>query len=80
MKTVSLRTLLREPAKIKRLTRAGTTVSVTDNGRPLWLIQPVVTEEDNLRRRREMEEDLAAMLREPVSSISVSKLVIESRR
>ena len=35
MKTISLRTLVREPLKVKRMTRAGQSVQVTDNGEPL---------------------------------------------
>jgi len=32
MKTIPLRNLLREPVKVKRLTRSGQSVQVTDNG------------------------------------------------
>ncbi len=38
MKTISLRTLVREPLKVKRMTRTGKPVQVTDNGKPLWMI------------------------------------------
>ena len=41
MKTITLRTLVREPLKAKLLTRAGNSITVTDNGDPLWIIQPV---------------------------------------
>jgi hypothetical protein len=34
------RTLVREPLKVKRMTRTGKPVQVTDNGEPLWIIQP----------------------------------------
>jgi hypothetical protein len=40
MKTLPLRDLLRQPAKVKRLTAAGHPVRVTDRGKPLWVIQP----------------------------------------
>ena len=81
MKTISLRTLLREPLKVKRLTRAGKPVQVTDRGRPLWILQPANgTAADEERRRREIEEELAAVLREPMSKIPLSKIVLESRR
>jgi len=39
MKTIPLRQLLRQPLKVKRWTRAGQSVQVTDNGRPLWVIR-----------------------------------------
>ena len=80
MKTVTLRTLVREPIKVKRWTRAGSSVQVTDNGKPLWVIQPAQTAADEDRRRQEIEEELAEVLRGPRSKISLSKIVLESRR
>jgi hypothetical protein len=80
MKTITLRTLVREPLKVKRITRAGQSVQVTDNGKPLWIIQPALTSVDAKRRRREIEEELAAVLREPRSQRSLSQIVLESRR
>ena len=80
MKTVTLRTLVREPLKVKRMTRAGRSVQVTDNGKPLWVIQPACTVEDEERRIREIDEVLDEVLRSPRSKISLSKIVLESRR
>jgi len=40
MKTLPLRELLRQPAKVKKLTAAGHPVRITDRDRNLWLIQP----------------------------------------
>jgi hypothetical protein len=81
MKTVTLRTLVREPLKVKRMTRAGRSVQVTDNGAPLWIIQPVGgTEADEDLRRREIEVELAAMLRRPKSKLPLSRIILESRR
>jgi antitoxin (DNA-binding transcriptional repressor) of toxin-antitoxin stability system len=80
MKTISLRTLVREPLKVKRMTRTGKPVQVTDNGRPLWVIQPAVAQDDEERRRREIDELLDEVLRSPRSKISLSKIVLESRR
>jgi hypothetical protein len=81
MKTISLRTLVREPLKVKRMTRAGNSVQVTDNGHPLWIIQPANgTDADEERRRQEIEEELADVLRGPRSKIPLSKIVLESRR
>jgi hypothetical protein len=39
MKSLPLRELLRQPARVKKLTAAGHEVRVTDRGRPLWVIQ-----------------------------------------
>ena len=81
MKTISLRTLVREPLKVKRMTRTGKPVQVTDNGEPLWIIQPANgTEDDKERRRREIDELLDEVLRSPRSKIPLSKIVLESRR
>jgi hypothetical protein len=81
MKTISLRTLVREPLKVKRITRAGQAVQVTDNGQPLWILQPAHgTQADEKRRQREIEEELAEVLRGPRSKIPLSKIVLESRR
>lgn len=86
MKSITLRTLVREPLKVKRLTRAGKSVHVTDNGRPLWVIQPAAPEEsvrsraEEEQRRREIEDALADVLRKPHSKIPLSKIVLESRR
>lgn len=81
MKTISLRTLVREPLKVKRITRTGKSVQVTDNGHPLWVIQPANgTEADEEQRRREIEELFAEVRRGPRSKIPLSKIVLESRR
>jgi hypothetical protein len=80
MKTITLRTLVREPLKVKRITRTGKPVKVTDNGEPLWIIQPAVTAADEERRRREIEEELSEVLRGPRSKIPLSKIVLASRR
>jgi len=80
MKTISLRTLVREPLKVKRMTRAGKAVQVTDNGRPLWILQPAITQDDEEQRRRDIEELFDEVRRGPRSKIPLSKIVLESRR
>jgi hypothetical protein len=81
VKTISLRTLVREPLKVKRMTRTGKSVQVTDNGHPLWIIQPASgTEADEEQRRREIEELFAEVRRGPRSKIPLSQIVLESRR
>ena len=81
MKTISLRTLVREPLKVKRMTRAGKAVQVTDNGHPLWIVQPADgTDADEAERRRAIDEILDEVLREKPASSSLSRIVLESRR
>ncbi len=79
MKSIPLRSLLREPIKVKRLTRAGQSVQVTDNGKPLWIIRPVPQEEDP-DRARAIDELLDEALRAPRSPVSAAALLEESRR
>jgi len=80
MKTISLRTLVREPIKVKRITRSGETVQVTDGGQPLWVIHPAALGEDSTQRRLEIEQELAQVLKEPKSTLPLSKIILESRR
>jgi hypothetical protein len=80
MRTIPLRQLLREPVKVKRWTRAGQSVQVTDNRKPLWVIQPAASQENEAERARAIDELLDEVLREPRSKISLSKILEESRR
>ena len=81
MNTISLRTLVREPLKVKRMTRTGQPVRVTDNGRPLWILHPAAgTNEDEAKRRSAIDEILDEVLREKPSTISAAKLLDQSRR
>ena len=81
MKSIPLRVLLREPTKVKCMTRGGNSVRVTDNGEPLWIIRPANgTEADEADRRRAIDEILDEVLREKPSKISLSKIVLASRR
>jgi hypothetical protein len=80
MKTVTLRTLVREPAKVKKLTNAGFSVQVTDNGVPLWIIQGINDPAAEAERIRATDEALDEVLRGRVSKISLAKIIDESRR
>jgi hypothetical protein len=80
VKTISLRTLVREPLKVKRMTRTGKPVQVTDNGKPLWILQPANGADDEAERRRVTDEILDEVLRERPSQISAVRLLEESRR
>ncbi len=81
MKTISLRTLVREPLKVKRMTRTGKPVQVTDNGEPLWILQSANdTEADEAERRRAIDEIFEEVLHERPSKISAARLLEESRR
>ena len=80
MKSITLRTLVREPLKVKRMTRAGQSVQVTDRGEPLWIVQPVVNGHDEEERLRATNEILDEVLRERPSKISAARLLLESRR
>jgi antitoxin (DNA-binding transcriptional repressor) of toxin-antitoxin stability system len=87
MTTLPLRDLLRQPSKVKRLTRAGHVVRITDHGVPLWDLQPVSLPKEgqsDAELRRAAEEIFAELLAEkPLpthpGSIPISELVIKSR-
>ncbi len=81
VKTISLRTLVREPLKVKRMTSTGKPVQITDDGEPLWILQPANgTDADELERRRAIDQIFDELLREPPSKISAARLLEESRR
>ncbi len=80
MKSIPLRSLLREPVKVKRLTRSGQSVQVTDNGKPLWVIQPAAQVEEDAERARAIDELLDEALRAPRSNISLSEILDKERR
>lgn len=78
MKTLPLRTLLRDPLKVKRITKGGASVRITDNGKRLWLLQPDV--EEKVDDDRGLDEFLEESRRMKISSISAVKIIEESRR
>jgi antitoxin (DNA-binding transcriptional repressor) of toxin-antitoxin stability system len=80
MKTIPLRQLLREPLKVKKIIRTGQSVQITDNGEPLWILQPATSNTQNLERDRAIDELLDEVLREPISTLSLSKIIKDSRR
>ena len=80
MTTISLRTLVREPRKVKRMTRTGKPVQVTDNGKPLWILQPANSPDGEAERLRITDEILDEVLRGRPSKISAARLLEESRR
>jgi hypothetical protein len=80
MKTITLRTLMREPLTVKRWTRTGKSVQVTDNGEPLWILQAANTAPEEDERRRATLEILDEVLQETPSKISAARLLEDSRR
>ena len=80
MKTITLRTLVREPLKVKGWTRRGAKVQVTDSGQPLWVIQAAEETADDPSRRQAVDEMLAEVLRERKSAVSLSRIIKDSRR
>ncbi len=81
MRTISLRTLVRDPRSVKRMTRTGRPVQVTDNGEPLWTLYPVESlATDDAERRRAIEEIFQEVIQERPSRVSAALLLEESRR
>ena len=75
MKTITLRTLMREPRKVKAMTQRGEKVQVTDKGKPLWMIQRAEEEIDEEERIRAIDEILDEVLKEKPGKISMSKIL-----
>jgi hypothetical protein len=81
MITVTLRSLLREPNKVKRIIRVGHSVRVTEHGRPLWLIKPVPTSDNFTESRRgEIDAILDEVLSKRPLSTTLSAILEKSRR
>ncbi len=82
MKTLPLRDLLRQPARVKKLIAAGHEVRVTNRGKPLWIIQP---DRPAGTRAAADDDDDDIFWRELLGSPrsgwpSACRLLIESRR
>src|SRR6266496_2252346 len=80
VKTIPLRRLLREPIRVKRWTRIGQKVLVTDQGKPLWLIQPAPSVEHEEARARAIDEILDERPRPRSGHITLSQILEQSRR
>ena len=80
MKSLPLRQLVREPLKVKRLTKAGHAVQITDNGKPLWIVTPALSEVDENERARAIDAVLEEVLSARPPVVSAAKLLEESRR
>ena len=65
---------------MKRITGAGRSVQITDNGRPLWIVQPAIASPNDPERAMAIDALLDEVLLEPVSTVSLSKLVKHGRR
>jgi hypothetical protein len=63
------------------MTGTGKPVRVTDNGQPLWILQPANGSDlDEAQRRRDIEAIFEEVLKEKPSKISLSKILDDSRR
>jgi hypothetical protein len=80
MKSIPLRQFLREPITVKKITRGGQSVRITDHGQPLWILQPALAKGGNPERAGAIDELLDEVLRGPVCSPSLSKIVKDARR
>lgn len=85
MKSLPLRELMRHPSTVKKLTASGQSVRITDNGKPLWVVQPdreagEADEAKEKARQDWMDEYFKELLaEEPQKGKSVAEIVSESR-
>jgi hypothetical protein len=84
MKTLPLRKLVRDPRSVQKLTAAGQSVRITNNGKRLWVVRPDTDNDanghDERARRQAVDAELDRMLGEPKSKISAAQIILESRR
>ncbi len=79
MITLPLRELLRRPADVKKLTAAGESVQITDNGKPLWVVRSARDDAPDEAELQMLDDELDAMLSSRPTDVSAAQLVIESR-
>jgi hypothetical protein len=66
---------------VKRITRGGKSVQVNDKGVPLWIIHPARgTHAECAARQRAIDGILGDLLNGKPSKLSLSKIVLRSRR
>lgn len=82
MRTIPLRRLLREPGQVKRWTRAGESVVITDAKEPLWILRAAdrAETESDPHRDRAIDAVLEEAVRAPRGPVSAARLLDESRR
>lgn len=80
MKSIPLRQLLRQPVLVKRWTRSGQSIEITDNGKPLWVIRAAEDGRADQERAGAIDLLLEEALSSPRSPVSASALLDESRR
>ena len=76
MKTVPLRTLLRDPKSVKKLTGGGHSVRITDGGVALWdLSAPSVNADtDEAERNRLWDEHFDDLMDQPLHAAGMPSL------
>jgi len=76
MKTVPLRTLLRDPKSVKKLTGGGHSVRITDGGVALWdLSAPSVhADTDEAERNRLWDEHFDDLLDQPLHAAGMPSM------
>lgn len=85
MKMLPLTELVRRPQAVKKLTARGQTVTITEQGKALWLLKAVEPvqdsdSDDKAARDEWLDAEMDRMLKEPKTSVSASQLILESRR
>lgn len=76
---------MRRPQSVKKLTDAGQTVTITEQGKALWVVKAATVEktpdiDDKAERDQWLDAELDRMLEEPFTGVDASRLILESRR
>lgn len=85
MKTLPLTELMRRPQAVKKLTSKGQTVTITEQGKALWLLKAAESAQDLVSDDKAagdawLDAEMGRMLREPKTGVSASQLILDSRR
>jgi len=85
MKMLPLTELVRRPQAVKKLTARGQTVTITEEGKALWLLKAVESVQDSdsdgkAARDEWLDAEMDLMLKEPKTGVSATQLILESRR
>lgn len=85
MKMLPLTELVRRPQAVKKLTARGQAVTITEEGKALWVLKAAESvqdsdSDDKVARDEWLDAEMDRMLKEPKTGVSATQLILESRR
>ncbi|HBJ87885.1 MAG TPA: hypothetical protein DDZ88_29305 [Verrucomicrobiales bacterium] len=85
MKMLPLTELVSRPQAVKKLTARGQTVTITEEGKALWVLKAIESvqnsdSDDKAARDEWLDAEMDRMLKEAKTGVSATQLILESRR